>query len=307
MAGIYVIIESWLNHGTTNQNRGSVLSSYMVLTTAAIAGSQIIFAVGDAASFELFVVGSALMSLALVPLALSNVDAPSIEAPVPLSLRRLWSITPTGLVVIFVTGISVGALRGMTPVFATEIGLQETDTAALVAATAIGATLLQAPIGRISDRVPRRGVMLAVATAAAVVAVFASVGQLGGTALIITMFALGGLAIPMYSLSIAYTNDWVEPNQRVPAAALLIVVNGAGAILGPISAATAMNLSTPYALFGTLAITHALTGLFLLTRIASIRAPRVSEQSRFLSIFNRGAGLAALRWIEARRTKSDKA
>jgi MFS family permease len=303
MAGLYVIMESWLNDSVSNDERGRALSRYMMVTMAAVAGSQVLLAFGTVDSAQLFVVASMLVSLSLVPMALSEASAPEVRVTEPLRLRELWRITPTGVVVIFITGMSVGALRGLGPVFATQVGLSTANIALFVGAITLGASAFQMPIGSLSDRVPRRPVMVGVALGAAGLSLVMSTVDLSASGFVAVSFALGGLAVPMYSLSIAYTNDWLDDDRRISAAALLIIVNGAGAITGPLIGGVVMRLSRPEGLFSMLWVTHAVVAVYLLYRMARTRAPESVPKSRFVPFSNRGAGILTLRAIRSRRTK----
>ncbi|MCP3935765.1 MAG: MFS transporter [Actinomycetia bacterium] len=301
MAGLYVAIESWLNSRADNTNRGRVLSGYLAITMLAVAASQLLLTVAPIEGLELFVLSSILVSMSLVPVVLTGAKAPPIIAPEPLSLVELWQTIPTGIVVIFITGVSVGALRGIGAVYAAEIDMSPAAIGAFVASISLGASLLQTPVGRLSDTIPRRVVMLTAVTGAAALSAVGALVDLETTALIILMFGIGGLAVPMYSLGIAYTNDWLTDDQRVPAAALLILVNGAGSIVGPVLAGAVMSFASANGFFATLVATHTLTATYLVYRIMRRRAHRVSEQTRFLAMSSRGVALAVLRQLTPRK------
>ena len=53
--GVYITAESWLNNAATNENRGQLLSSYMVVQMAGIVAAQLLLLIGDPSGFELFV------------------------------------------------------------------------------------------------------------------------------------------------------------------------------------------------------------------------------------------------------------
>lgn len=301
LAGLYVVIESWLNDQASNETRGRALSMYMIVTMGAVACSQVVLGFGSTSGASLFMVASVMVSMSLVPMALSEGSAPVVRVPEPLSLGRLWSIVPTGVVVIFLTGVSVGALRGLGPTYAAERGLSIGAIGAFVAATTLGASLLQYPIGALSDRLPRRSVMIGVSAAAGALSLMLSVAEPTGLRLTVAMFLLGGLGVPMYSLAIAYTNDWLDDDVRVGGAALLIVVNGAGAIFGPLVAGVLMQLTSPAGFFVTLWVIHAAVVVYLLYRLVRARAPAIEDQAPFVALSNRGAGLVTLRELRRRR------
>ena len=100
------------------------------------------------------------------------------------------------------------------------------------------------------------------------------------------MFVIGSTSFPLYSLAIAYTNDWIEDHQRVAASGQLVLVNGVGAVLGPLIASLLMRQFNPSAYFFTLTMAHAVIVVYLGFRII-VRDPiPVDEQS----IYQAGSG-----------------
>ena len=61
------------------EKRGQTLSIYMVVTMGGLTGGQFLLNVADPESFELFVIASVLVSMSLVPMALSDVRAPEFR------------------------------------------------------------------------------------------------------------------------------------------------------------------------------------------------------------------------------------
>ena len=90
----------------------------------------------------------------------------------------------------------------------------------------------------------------------------------------------GGLAFPLYSVCIAYTNDHLEPQQMIAASGALVLVSGLGAILGPVLFASIMDVFGNHALFWAIAIVHAVTGLFALYRMLSSAPVPMHRQGR---------------------------
>jgi len=211
MAGLYVVAESWLNDIATPETRGRILAAYMVVSMGGIAIGQALLVTASPLDVTLFIVASVLISMAVLPISLSTTSAPPITTPEPMSLRELIRTVPTGTVSMFLVGTSAGVLFGMGAVFATRSGFTSNETALFLFAPIAGAVVFQFPLGVLSDRVPRRGLLAVVSLSAAFVALLMTIldpTSLLGTAV---MLALGGLMFPLYSLAIAYTNDWI-PN-----------------------------------------------------------------------------------------------
>ena len=281
MAGIYVTVESWLNDMGTNANRGRLLSMYLVVTMGGLSVGQLLLNGGDPADFDLYIFSSALISVALVPIALSATSAPPLIAPEPLPLRQLIALVPSGVLTSFCAGISHGALLGVGAVYAASEGLSASRIALFLSVATIGALVLTWPIGAISDRMSRRVVIFVVAAAAAgIAAVMATIEPGSGLSLAL-MFLFGGTTFPLYSLAISHTGDWVPSSQLNGASAGLVRVTGVGAIIGPVAAGLAMAATVPWAFFIVLVVPHAVISMFIGARIAARKGILVNEQTKF--------------------------
>ena len=292
MAGLYVVVESWVNELATNANRGRLLALYMVVSMGGLAGGQFLLNLGDPRSFELFVMASVLISLALVPVSLSSRGAPPARTPIPMSLRELARIVPTGLTISGLGGMAHGSLIGMGAVYATRAGLSPGQTALFMGAPMLGGVVLQIPIGALSDRVPRRGVMLVVASAATLTATALLAVPAGSALSYLLMFAVGGFSFPLYSLGIAYTNDWIKPEQTMGASSALVTMNGIGAISGPIMSALLIMFFGTGMFFVSLVATHGAIAVYLVFRILARTGLPMERQGRFLPIPARASATA---------------
>lgn len=241
-AGLYIVCESWLNDSATNETRGQVLSVYMLIVMAAMMGGQALLNVADPAGFELFVVVSALVSLALIPMALTASPAPQFDVASTIGLRKLLFISPLGIVGMFTSGVVAGAFLGMAAVYGDLIGLKLNEIAIFVAIMIFGGAVLQWPIGRLSDLFDRRVILMIVAMGGGAAAFLTIMGAESGDKFWFFAGAalFGGFAMPLYSLCIAHTNDYLEPDEMVGASGSLILVNGVGAIFGPLFVAGLM-------------------------------------------------------------------
>jgi MFS family permease len=89
-------------------------------------------------------------------------------------------------------------------------------------------------MGWISDRFDRRNTFMALTLGGSVAAaLIVAFGTLSLPVLIVLTFVYGGLAGPLDGLSVAQTNEYVEPDQFVAASSGLLIVYAIGAIAGP--------------------------------------------------------------------------
>ena len=279
--GVYVTAESWLNNSATNENRGQALSAYMIVQMLGIIIAQGLLVVPDPSGYLLFVIPSVLVSIAFAPILLSISPTPAFESTKRMTLAELYSVSPLGCVGMFLMGSVFAAQFGMAAVYATEAGLSIGQIPIFTAAFYVGALLFQYPVGWLSDRADRR---MLIALSALIAGLASLMGMFFGGSfyvLVTAAFLIGGLSNPLYSLLIAYTNDFLEHEDMAAASAGLLFVNGVGAIAGPVIIGYAMQVMGPPGYFILLAVVLlALTG-YAVYRMTQRPAPATEATSAY--------------------------
>ncbi len=292
IVGLYIVIESWLNAQTPNEQRGHVFSAYMTTTLMGLALGQMLLLVSDIQGLQLFALCSILLSLGLVPVAMTRVNEPVLVESPRLGLRALYQLSPAGVVGAVFSGLGAGAFWGLAPVFAAGIGLPPVKIAGFMSLTILGGVLMLWPVGRLSDRYERRRVLLWICLLAATAAAGARLLlELGPAWILLGGFLWGVFGFSIYALSAAHTNDHVEPAQMLEVSASLQLLWGSGAILGPLVAGALMQSIGPTALLPFMAVAALIPALF--TRYRMTVRPPVPEQSRHDWLPQTGIGSAA--------------
>ncbi len=250
MAGVFVCVESWLNDRAEARSRGTVLAAYMVALYSGQALGQFLLAVSHEKPSMPFMAASILISLAVLPVVLTRMAGPVIEKRPALGLRWLFDASPLGMIGAGVTGLMLGAFYALGAVHARRLGLDLPSIAAFMSAVIVGGILLQWPIGRLSDLLDRRRVIVGTFAAAALVC--AGMAMLGGAgwALMLLGAAFGGLTFALYPLCVAHTNDHLSAEDRVAASGGLVLAYSVGAAAGPVPASAAMTVAGPAGLYG---------------------------------------------------------
>ncbi len=279
LVGLFIVAESWLNDVADNDNRGQLLSAYMTTIMAGLGGGQLLLNLADPSGFGLFVLVSVLLSVALVPLALSTRPGPTLPPLQGVPLRELTRRVPLGVAGCVASGLVFGAIFGMGVVYGQQIGLSVARTSVFMAVVVFGAMLLQVPIGRLSDRIDRRIVIAGTSLAAAALAILgAGISGADSTLVFVIAGVYGGLALPLYALSIAHANDYLDAETRVGATASLVLFNAFGLVVGPLATSITMELVGPAGFFWTLAVVHA--GLTLYATHRRTVRPAVKQVAR---------------------------
>lgn len=248
-SGVYITAESWLNNASTNETRGQALSLYLIVQMIGIIAAQMLLNVGDPSGYILFVIPSVLVSLAFTPILLSVSQAPAFETTKPLSFRRLYNASPLGCVGMFLLGGVFSAQFGMASVWGTGVGLSVADLTIFVSFIYVGGLVFQYPIGWLSDRIDRRRVVLWLSAFGAVALMVPVFLDVPFAVLVLIGAICGGVSNPLYSLLLAYVNDYLDTTDMAAASAGLLFINGLGAISGPIITGWMMDRVGPSGFF----------------------------------------------------------
>ena len=284
-SGIYVVAESWLNDSSTNETRGQTLSAYLIVQMMGIVVAQWLLNFADVAGFILFIIISVAVSLSFAPILLSVSPAPMFQTTKPMSLRQLYVASPLGIVGIFLLGGIFAALFGMTSVYGTEKNMSVGEISIFVGIIYIGGMLLQFPIGWISDRMDRRLLIIGITIAGSLACLMAFNAASNLTVILICSFIIGGVANPLYSLLLAYTNDFLDHDDMAAASGGLIFVNGVGAIAGPLVVGWMMGRYGPDSFFLYIGILLFLMAVYAIYRTFQRQAPSVDDTASYQPVF----------------------
>jgi MFS family permease len=268
-AALYVVIESWLNERSTNENRGTVFSIYVMISLTVLAAGQMMTLLYDPARWQLFALASVLVSLGAIPVALSTSPSPEQPTSVELDLSRLFRLSPAAAVGCLATGLANGAFWSLAPVFTAEVSGETSLAAWLMTATVAGGALSQWPLGTASDRFGRRKLLLAGAVSGVVVAglIVSRFDTLDFLSVNLLAAMWGATAFPLYAISVAHANDYAEPDDYVMVSGGLLLLYGVGAILGPFAASSVMTLTSAAGLYLFTGGVHLAMALFVIHRM----------------------------------------
>jgi MFS family permease len=282
LAGFYMIVESWLNESATNENRGTIMSVYIVILFGALMLGQVSIATMSIASFIPFVIASVTVSLAVMPVSLTTSAQPAPITLVRFRPIQLYKNSPAAFVGVFFVGISQGALLTLTPLYGSQIGLSTNQSAFYAAAIIGGGLIAQWPVGRLSDRMDRRVVLiilgLATAAASTAIVVFSPNVFLiaAGTAVLVGMFSQ-----PLYAIAVAHAFDHAAQGDFVETSSGMLLSFGIGSIIGPLIASVLMGQMGPSGLYVMVIAFNVLMAAFIFTRVLTREALTAEEKTDF--------------------------
>ena len=276
-AGLYAVIEAWINARADNANRGAVYALYQIANFGASAAGQLALQPLGPTGFSAFAAASALLALAIVPMSLTSVDPPAQPRTVRPRLLWLARMAPVSCVAVFAAGAANGASISLGPIFAVGIGMAPDNAPVFTSAIVLGSAVGVFPIGAISDRTDRRLVMAAVMIAGAAVELALSRMVAPSMSVIALGFLVGLTTYSLYTLAVSIANDGASPHDLVFISVGLLFIYCVAAIVAPAVASVLMRDFGPQALFLQNAFVHVAIAAFALWRL--IAAPRTRRKA----------------------------
>ena len=293
MVCIYTVAESWLNDRSSNKNRGSVLSIYMVILYGAMGIGMFLLNFSSPKNFQPFILISVITSLALIPILLTKKKPPTFKKIKAMNLKEVYDASPFGMVSSLFYGTIQSALFTLLAVYAASMNFTIFEISLVTFLLAISGAVSQFPIGKLSDLYDRRKVIVFSTFAASIFALLTLLvsrqiylpGELATskTWFYIFLILFSFCSLPMFSLILAHTNDYIPKEKFVAAGAGLQFTFGLGAMSGPFLCSIFMNLVGSNGFFVFLFFFHALIGLFGLYRMR-IRESVENPDSQFVAM-----------------------
>ena len=279
-AGLYMVIESWLNEQSTNETRGRLFSAYLIVNLSALTIGQVLLNAADPGGFVLFAVCSILTSIALVPIAMTTSVQPMPIQSTRIDIKALYALSPVGLAGSFVVGLANAPFWTLAPLYASESGLNTAGVSVFMAAAIVGGATAQWPIGRMSDRMDRRRVIVALSLGAALGEIALVLAGASGNmfAVMGAGFLFGVFGLTLYSVVVAHMNDHGQSESFVAISGGMLIVFSVGSIIGPTAASVGVSTFGIASIFVFTAVVHLLFAGFTVYRIAS--APALTEEQR---------------------------
>lgn len=232
IVGLYLVIESWLNAEVTNEVRGGVLAIYTVIVLSCLALGQLLLNLSPPSGYTLLILSAMLIVLAAVPVCLTSSTQPKPIPRATFSPLLVLKTSRAAALGSLIAGLISGSIYGLGAIYGSEVGLDVSSISIMMALSIAGGALAQLPLGKASDHVDRRLVILACMIGGVAVA---------GLALILpqsmsygVMFLYGATVMPIYALSLALASDNAVEGNFMEVGTGLMMINAAGSVMGPL-------------------------------------------------------------------------
>ena len=268
LGGLYGIVESWIIARAGPTQRGRALGLYNIIHFSGSALGQQFLRLYDPRGFQLFSLAAISLLASLLPVSLTRSDPPPLPARGRLIFVQIQRAVPIGLGCIGLVGVVNGSFWSLAPAYIEHLGLGTQTVATFMTIFIIGCACGPYPLGRISDLVDRRMVIIAVSFVSILIEIgLASLGAQHVELLYMLGYLMGILLPTLYPLTVAHVMDKFTGEDAVLVSSTLLFCYCVGAVIGPVLAAYLMKTMGDWALFLHNGMVHLVIGLFVLWHV----------------------------------------
>ena len=285
-AGLAIIVESWLNALVPNEQRGRVLTIYVLVYGLFFGVGQLFSQSLDVRGPELLFIAGIATTLALVPMVAIDVRAPVLPHRLKLDLIKALRTSPVSVTACLLNGLILTAFTTVGPLFGARIGFDQQHIVLLMACVSLGGLFLQWPIGYFSDKIDRLHALIGLGLGIlAVAAALVWADRRMPFVLLALLFGVfGGLAESLYAVGVAHANDRAAATDYVALSSTLLFVWALGSSVGPTAGTYAIQLITPRAFFVYVMILTLAFTVFAIWRLWRRKVdPIVESREEFLA------------------------
>jgi len=283
IAGIYMIIESWLNERADSNNRGSILSFYAMLNLAMITLAQQLLNLGNVEPLLLFTLAAIFLSLSVVPVSITLALAPTPINKVSVDFAKVWRHSHIGIIGSIFTGLITGSFWSLAPIYANDSGFTTYQLANFMSAVVLGGALFQIPIGRFSDKFDRRLILIFIAFAGGVISFLTFMASFqdfyAGSVSTGLGFLWGAFGMTMYAICLAHANDNADSRDFVDIGSAMLITYGLSSAIGAPIASAFMSIFGHQYLFVFMGASFILFSIILIARRKSHVLPMMTDSN----------------------------
>ncbi|MCW5750480.1 MAG: MFS transporter [Alphaproteobacteria bacterium] len=254
IVGLFIASEAWIGALADERSRGRIVGLYAACLGGGFALGPALLSVTGSAGWPPFLSGAAIMAAGSLPLLAAWRFAPVMPGRAAFSALGFLRVAPTLALAVLVFGLIETTAYSLLAIQGMRLGQSEVFATRALSLFAVGAIILQLPIGWLADRINRYLVLIlcAAATLAGPLALpHLSEAPIAWLAVI---FLWGGLATGLYTVALTIVGERFRGADLVAANAALGMLYGLGAMIGPALGGAAMQLWPGRGLMGTLAL-----------------------------------------------------
>ncbi|GGF77586.1 MFS transporter [Azorhizobium oxalatiphilum] len=241
---LFVLSETWINALSTEDTRARSMAIYTAALSVGLAlGPSILSVLGTQGALP-YLVGAGIALCAAVFILAPFVVAPTFEKPSIANPARYFVLAPIAISATVLNAAVETAGLSFLALYAMNLGWAEENATQLITVMMVGAIVLQLPIGWLGDKCDRRMLVIGCAVVAALGAALWPLALGNALFTYALLFVWGGAFVGIYTLTLTIVGSRFKGGDLVGIYAVMGLVWGGGALVGPLTAGFAMQATT---------------------------------------------------------------
>ena len=246
IAGLYVIIESWIICSSSENNRGKTLAMYMIVLYGSYSMGQFFLSEDTILTILPFCISTIFVIASIIPLSSFPVTPPLLEEHTSISLKKIYNASQSGFIGCFILGIFISAIFSMLPLYIEEIADNTNHIATAMAITFLAGVSVQYPLGSLSDKMDRQKIQIMLNVVYSILLLIFAVLEyynfINYYVLLLLVAVIGMFSFTIYPISMNLVCDNLKRSEIIRGTEGLTIAFGVGSIIGPIYVSLAIKI-----------------------------------------------------------------
>ncbi|MDK9773488.1 MFS transporter [Vibrio sp. B181a] len=234
VAGVFVIVESWLMSGDES-SRAKRLSLYMLSLYGGSALGQFGIGILGVSGGVPFVAITTLILMAILVLLFIDCEQPNSHESTALSFKQISKLSHAAIIGCIVSGLTLGAIYGLMPVELVNRKISHQDIGTLMALVILGGMLVQ-PMVTTLNKYMARTVLMAFFCILGIFSIGLTFVSSSAVVLAAALFLLGMATFALYPIAINLGCEGLEERFIVSATQVMLFSYSVGSVAGPVVA-----------------------------------------------------------------------
>lgn len=240
VAGIFVVVESWLLIGDNPKERAKRLSFYMTSLYGGTTLGQLAIGMIGTQGVVPFIVVLGLLLVAVLPPLLVRQGQPASGLHQKLSFKQITRLSKPAIIGCMVSGIVMGTIYGLMPLSLKKDNFTTDQVGVLMASIILGGMLIQPVISKLSVMMSKT-LLLAMVSLLGVFAMGMIYISSDYVVMIVVLALLGMSSFALYPIAITLACDNLDSSFIVAATQVMLFSYSVGSAMGPIAAGTLLE------------------------------------------------------------------
>jgi MFS family permease len=260
VAGVFVIVESWLMSGDES-SRAKRLSLYMLSLYGGSALGQFGIGVLGVSGSVPFIAITTLILIAVLVLMFIDCEQPNSHESTALSFKQIMKLNHAAIIGCIVSGLALGAIYGLMPLELVNRQISHQEIGTLMALVILGGMAVQ-PLVTMLNKYMSRTVLMAFFCLLGMFSIGLTFISTSNVVLAVSLFLIGAATFALYPIAINLGCAGLDERFIVSATQVMLFSYSIGSVAGPVLANSFM--SQLHGLLGYLFATLVATCIYML-------------------------------------------